>query len=354
MGSVAFSKDSKMYQMFSDYFKLIQSIWQVEENDHYWEQVVIDTTAFHSKYKEEYALDLVKSLTSELSRKSMDMDKILGNVNQTDNKQKEETKETEETEELKKVSVEETRKQENQNGGRKMKIEANMTIMEKDNMMAFGEVTINNCLCIKNLKLMKNKDGQMFVSMPRVKKGEEWTDLCYAKTPEARDELLSAITEAVKKEVTKDMDLPGLEVNVNLFEKDNLRGLATIVIEDFAVKNVKIVNGPKGLFVSMPQYKIIGADGTAVYKDIVYPTSAAMREKISSKILEAYEEKVKEKALEEPQVGKEPELSEKVQTVEKAQEEKKTTEVPLEKEEKDPLLAVKEEPNQKPKQAKAR
>ena len=93
----------------------------------------------------------------------------------------------------------------------------------------------------------------------------------------------------------------GLRMNIYRFnvgggyEKDNLRGLATVTIDDFVVKNVRIMDGAKGLFVSMPQYKSIGADGKAEYNDIVYPTSATMRGAISDKILESYQTKVKQK-----------------------------------------------------------
>ena len=75
----------------------------------------------------------------------------------------------------------------------------------------------------------------------------------------------------------------------------NLRGLATVTIDEFVVKNIRIMNGAKGLFVSMPQYKSIGADGQAEYTDIVYPTSVTMRGAISDKILESYQAKVKQK-----------------------------------------------------------
>ena len=127
-----------------------------------------------------------------------------------------------------------------------MYVEANMKVMEKDNMIAFGEVKINNCICIKNVKLMKNEEGVMFVSMPRVKNGEEWTDLCYPKTKEAKEELTKAIIESIKAEITKDLDLPQLEVNVSIYEKDNLRGLATVTIDDFVMKNARIMDAQKG------------------------------------------------------------------------------------------------------------
>ena len=57
------------------------------------------------------------------------------------------------------------------------------------------------------------------------------------------------------------------------------------------------MNGAKGLFVSMPQYKSMGVDGKAEYKDIVYQTSAAMRGAILGKMLESYQAKMKQKEV---------------------------------------------------------
>ena len=79
-----------------------------------------------------------------------------------------------------------------------------------------------------------------------------------------------------------------IKANVNLFNKPdgNLRGIASISInDDFIVKNIKVVEGEKGLFVAMPSQKI-GNE----YKDVCFAKSAELREQINNAVLEAYEQ----------------------------------------------------------------
>lgn len=66
----------------------------------------------------------------------------------------------------------------------------------------------------------------------------------------------------------------------------NLKAMVILEIEDCLVINsVKIVEGKKGLFVSMPQYK----DRNGEYKDIVYPKSKEKRNSLTALILAEYE-----------------------------------------------------------------
>ena len=69
-----------------------------------------------------------------------------------------------------------------------------------------------------------------------------------------------------------------------------LKAYATIVFDnDFIVRDLKIIEGDKGLFVSMPSRR--RTDGT--FRDIVHPLNARMRELIEKSIIAEYE-KVKE------------------------------------------------------------
>jgi stage V sporulation protein G len=69
-----------------------------------------------------------------------------------------------------------------------------------------------------------------------------------------------------------------------------LKAYATIVFDnDFIVRDLKIIEGDKGLFVSMPSRRRV--DGT--FRDIVHPLNARMREMIEKAIISEYE-KVKE------------------------------------------------------------
>ena len=53
----------------------------------------------------------------------------------------------------------------------------------------------------------------------------------------------------------------------------------------FVVTGLKIIEGKKGAFVSMPQYKYKGE-----WKDSCFPITGEFREELSEAVLEAYEE----------------------------------------------------------------
>lgn len=73
---------------------------------------------------------------------------------------------------------------------------------------------------------------------------------------------------------------PNKEINTNL------KAMVILEVEDCLIINsVKIVEGKKGLFVSMPQYKNKNGD----YKDIVYPNSNEKRNSLTALILAEYE-----------------------------------------------------------------
>ena len=56
----------------------------------------------------------------------------------------------------------------------------------------------------------------------------------------------------------------------------------------FVVSGLKVIDGKKGAFVSMPQYK--SKDGE--WKDSCFPITAEFREELSDAVLEAYEDEV--------------------------------------------------------------
>jgi len=68
----------------------------------------------------------------------------------------------------------------------------------------------------------------------------------------------------------------------------SLKGVADIVFDDiFVVKGIRIMEGEKGLFVSMPSRKV-GNE----YKQDCFPITADFREKLNNTILEAYNNKL--------------------------------------------------------------
>ena len=72
--------------------------------------------------------------------------------------------------------------------------------------------------------------------------------------------------------------------------------LATVTISNCLVlTGLRIVNGKKGLFVSMPQRKLSKPDKNGnEYADIFFPVTHDFREELNDAILDAYDEKVDE------------------------------------------------------------
>ena len=78
-------------------------------------------------------------------------------------------------------------------------------------------------------------------------------------------------------------------VNVRKIEKENsrMKGIASVLLDDsFAVHDIRIIEGEKGLFIAMPSKKTPTGD----YRDIAHPINPEVRSMFEEAILKAYEE----------------------------------------------------------------
>ena len=82
------------------------------------------------------------------------------------------------------------------------------------------------------------------------------------------------------------------EVRVHPVEdNDKLKGFATIALDDaFMVRDLRIIQGNKGLFVAMPSKK--RKDGT--YRDTAHPINNETRQMIEDVVLEEYKNVVRQ------------------------------------------------------------
>ncbi len=82
------------------------------------------------------------------------------------------------------------------------------------------------------------------------------------------------------------------EIRVSLRNEDRLKAFANVTFDNaFVIRGMKIINGNKGFFLSMPSKK--RPDGT--YQDIAHPVNSEMRRLLEERVLEAYEEEVAQK-----------------------------------------------------------
>jgi stage V sporulation protein G len=71
--------------------------------------------------------------------------------------------------------------------------------------------------------------------------------------------------------------------------EERLKAFASVTFDDsFVVRNMKIVEGTKGVFLCMPSRKL--PDGS--HKDMVHPINQEFRKYLEDNILKAYEEEL--------------------------------------------------------------
>lgn len=75
------------------------------------------------------------------------------------------------------------------------------------------------------------------------------------------------------------------EVRVFPVDDEKLKAFVSIILDDcFVISDIKIIHGPKGLFVSMPSKK--RKDGT--FRDIAHPLNSHTRRMMEDQILNRY------------------------------------------------------------------
>lgn len=84
------------------------------------------------------------------------------------------------------------------------------------------------------------------------------------------------------------------QVKIFPLENSKVKAMASITLDgDFVITGLKILEGSKGLFVSMPSKETgkTDANGKKEYKDICFPVTAEARQIISDAVLTEYDGK---------------------------------------------------------------
>ena len=72
--------------------------------------------------------------------------------------------------------------------------------------------------------------------------------------------------------------------------RNSIKAFATVIIDDcFEIKGVRLIEGNKGSFVSLPQRSFETKEGKTAYADIVTCTDAGAKEAIEKSVMAAYE-----------------------------------------------------------------
>ncbi len=80
------------------------------------------------------------------------------------------------------------------------------------------------------------------------------------------------------------------DVRIRKVEKEGkMKAIVSVTIDDeFAVHDIKVIEGEKGLFIAMPSRRTASGE----FRDIVHPINSAVRERMQELILERYQQEV--------------------------------------------------------------
>ena len=62
-------KGGKVFNMFHDYWQLLNKRWQVKQDEEYWDGLCKDLDQFYEKYHTDFAKALTLALAAELERR---------------------------------------------------------------------------------------------------------------------------------------------------------------------------------------------------------------------------------------------------------------------------------------------
>ena len=85
-----------------------------------------------------------------------------------------------------------------------------------------------------------------------------------------------------------------------LAKEGKLKAIVSITLDDeFAVHDIKIIEGDRGLFIAMPSKKVLDGE----YRDIAHPINSEVRERVQSEILRKYQEMLDSEETESEEEG---------------------------------------------------
>jgi len=182
----------------------------------------------------------------------------------------------------------------------------------KGNTVAFASVAVDDLVAIRGIRVVEGEKG-LFVSMPQSfdKNTEEYHDIAFPMYKELRDDIKHGVLdeyeekaalapeergyEKPEKNTAGDLDVSGIKLDVRVYPlkepQGNTKAFAGVAIDEMiTIRGIRVVEGEKGLFVTMPQSH---DKKTNEYHDIAFPIVGDLRKEIKNQVLAKYEAKEK-------------------------------------------------------------
>ena len=185
----------------------------------------------------------------------------------------------------------------------KMECTGMVMLAEGSKAKAVATVTVNDEFVLKGIKVFEGENG-LFAAMPSRKVGNDYQEVMFPITKEAREQLNNAVLESYGRLVESGLDkLPFEERNVpeqsvskitvslHQVDDEKTKAVGQIVIdENIVIAGVKVRHGTNAKgeekdFVSMPSYQTQTGD----YNEYAHAVTKECYEKINKAVMGAYE-----------------------------------------------------------------
>jgi stage V sporulation protein G len=182
----------------------------------------------------------------------------------------------------------------------------------KGSTLAYANVAVDGLAAICGIRVVDGEKG-LFVSMPQSHDNTgAYHDIAFPLTGDLRKEITDAVLdeyalrsslgpeqrkyEKQEKGAESGRDAEDVKLGVRVFPiaepKGSTLAFASVSFDDrVAVRGIRVVDGDKGRFVSMPQSK----DKNGAFRDIAFPLTGDLRKAVSKAILAEYGRQTAEK-----------------------------------------------------------
>ena len=189
----------------------------------------------------------------------------------------------------------------------------------KGNTLAFASVAIDDLAAIRGIRVVNGEKG-LFVTMPQSQDNSgQYHDIAFPLNGDLRKEINAAILDEFNHQASLYPEQRGYEkseasangrntadvkLDIKVFPiaepKGDTLAFASVGLDDLAaIRGLRVVNGEKGQFVSMPQSK----DKDGNYHDVAFPLSGDLRKAISRGVLDEFRQQTAERSERKQSVG---------------------------------------------------
>jgi DNA-binding cell septation regulator SpoVG len=181
----------------------------------------------------------------------------------------------------------------------------------KGNTLAFASVAVGDLAAIRGVRVVDSEKG-LFVTMPQSQDNKGlYHDIAFPLSGDLRKEMSDAVLDEFNLQANLDPTERGYEkpealaggrsaddvkLDVKVYPINEPKGdtlaFASVGLDDeVAIRGIRVVNGSKGQFVSMPQSK----DKNGEYHDVAFPLSGDLRKAVSKAVLAEYKQQTAER-----------------------------------------------------------